>query len=79
MALEPMDVFAEVEADPEYESMVAFWVSAAAFRPLLVLAMLGDRWAAHRTRGPSLDLIALATPVVLWGGWPFFSDFGIIG
>src|SRR6266436_3786306 len=36
MALEPMDVFAEVEANPEYESMrLRFWVSAALSMPLL--------------------------------------------
>src|SRR5690242_7121021 len=43
MALEPMDVFAEVEADPEYDSMRRrFWVSAALSLPVLLLSMLGD-------------------------------------
>src|SRR5712692_10437679 len=41
MALEPMDVFAEVEADPEYDSMrLRFWVSAALSLPVLLLSMV---------------------------------------
>src|ERR1700687_1976836 len=48
MALEPMDVFAEVEADPEYDSMrLRFWVSAALSAPLLVLAMFGESRGLH--------------------------------
>jgi len=50
MALEPRDVFAEVEADPEYDSMrLRFWVSAALSLPLLLLSMPGDHWFACRT------------------------------
>ena len=74
MALEPMDPLAEVEADPEYDSMrMRFWISAALSVPLLVLSMFGEYIGLHLA--PSLhngiELI-LATPVVLWGGWPFF-------
>jgi P-type Cu+ transporter len=77
MALEPMDVFAEVEADPEYDSMrLRFWVSAALSTPLLALAMFGESLGLHIA---PTDLhwieLALATPVVLWGGWPFFHRF----
>src|SRR6202030_111335 len=43
MALEPMEVSAHAEADPEYESMFRrLWVSAAFSIPLLVIAMGGD-------------------------------------
>src|SRR6266403_6369175 len=77
MALEPMDVFAEVEADPEYESMrLRFWVSAALSVPLLVLAMFGESLGLHIS--PAIlhwIEFALATPVLLWGGWPFFQRF----
>src|SRR5579859_255880 len=77
MALEPMDVFAEVEADPEYDSMRRrFWVSAALSVPVLVLSMFGDALGlrmAHSVR--NLIEFVLATPVVLWGGWPFFERF----
>src|ERR1700732_3337837 len=77
MALEPMDVFAEVEADPEYDSMRRrFWVSAVLSVPLLVLAMFGESLGLHLSP-TALHWIelALATPVVLWGGWPFFQRF----
>src|SRR6266446_6696170 len=77
MALEPMDVFAEVEADPEYESMrLRFWVSAALSVPLLVLAMFGESLGVHIAPAVLHWVeFALATPVVLWGGWPFFQRF----
>ena len=77
MALEPMDVFAEVEADPEYESMrLRFWVSAALSLPVLLLSMFGESLGLH-LRPLVLNGIEflLATPVVLWGGWPFFERF----
>jgi Cu+-exporting ATPase len=77
MALEPMDVFAEVEADPEYESMrLRLWVSAALSVPLLVLAMFGESLGLHIAPAVLHWIeFALATPVVLWGGWPFFQRF----
>jgi len=50
MALEPVDVFAEVEADPEYNSMrLRFWVSAALSLPVLLLSMLGESLGLHLT------------------------------
>jgi len=77
MALEPMDVFAEVEAEPEYDSMRRrFWVSAALSLPVLVLSMFGDALGlglSHSIRN-AIEFV-LATPVVLWGGWPFFNRF----
>jgi Cu+-exporting ATPase len=77
MALEPMDVFADVEADPEYDSMrLRFWISAALSLPVLLLSMLGESLGLHL--GPQVRNAIeffLATPVVLWGGWPFFVRF----
>jgi P-type Cu+ transporter len=77
MALEPIDVFAEVEADPEYDSMRRrFWVSAALSLPVLVLSMFGDALGLRFAPGARNAIeFALATPVVLWGGWPFFERF----
>src|SRR5713226_1952570 len=77
MALEPMDVFAEVEADPEYDSMrLRFWVSAALSLPVLMLSMLGESLGLHLTLIVRNGIeFSLATPVVLWGGWPFFQRF----
>jgi Cu+-exporting ATPase len=77
MALEPMDVFAQVEADPEYDSMRRrFWVSAALSLPVLLLSMFGENSGfplASSVRN-GIEFL-LATPVVLWGGWPFFERF----
>jgi len=77
MALEPMDVFAEVEADPEYDSMRRrFWVSGALSLPVLLLAMFADMLGLHVASSIRNWIeFALATPVVLWGGWPFFHRF----
>jgi P-type Cu+ transporter len=77
MALEPMDVFAEVEADPEYDSMrLRFWIGAALSLPVLVLSMFGESLELPLT-GPTQTYVEflLASPVVLWGGWPFFVRF----
>src|SRR6267378_1466427 len=77
MALEPLDVFAEVEADPEYDSMrLRFWVSAALSLPLLLLSMFGESLGVHLAPNVRNEIeFLLATPVVLWGGWPFFQRF----
>jgi Cu+-exporting ATPase len=77
MALEPRDAFAEVAADPEYDSMRRrFWVSTAFSVSVLLIAMFGD--ALQLPLSPVarhwLEFV-LATPVVLWGGWPFFQRF----
>ena len=77
MALEPMDILAEEQADPEYESMrKRFWVSVAFSLPLLVLSMFGEMLALRLQPGTknAIELL-LATPVVLWCGWPFFQRF----
>jgi Cu+-exporting ATPase len=77
MALEPMEVSAEAEVDPEYESMSRrLWVSSALALPLLVIAMAGH-WLPLPFSAETRNWIelALATPVVLWGGWPFFQRF----
>jgi Cu+-exporting ATPase len=77
MALEPMDVIAEEQPDPEYESMrLRFWISAALSLPLLILSMFGEplglRWTS---RTQNVIELLLATPAVLWSGWPFFQRF----
>ena len=70
MALEPREVTGE-ESNVELEEMTRrFWISLALTAPILALMvsefMLGS--------GPALWLqFALSTPVVLWGGWPFFQ------
>jgi P-type Cu+ transporter len=77
MALEPRNVAAE-EKNPELEDMTRrFWVSTALAVPVFVLAMgaeFAPEFAARFISGRALQWLqlALATPVVLWGGWPFF-------
>jgi Cu+-exporting ATPase len=79
MALEPRTVSVEEEQNPELASMTRrFWVSVALTIPILVVAMADVvpglsalmQFASPRT-WQWLEFI-LATPVVLWGGWPFF-------
>src|SRR6266850_2126651 len=78
MALEPMDIVAGEQADPEYDSMrKRLWVSAALSLPLLVFSMAGDALGLQLAAGGvnnGIELL-LASPVVLWGGWPFFERF----
>jgi P-type Cu+ transporter len=77
MALEPMDIVAEEQAEPEYESMrKRFWVSVAFSLALLVLSMFGEMLGLRLQPGTknAIELL-LATPVVLWCGWPFFQRF----
>jgi len=77
MGLEPVDVFAGVEADPEYDSMrKRFMIALVLSAPLLFLAMGGESLLPHAsvTIVQWVELL-LATPVVLWCGWPFFQRF----
>lgn len=77
MALEPMDIVADEEEDHEYASMrLRFWVSAALSLPILILSMFGEMLGLHWP-GSTRNVVQflLATPVVVWGGWPFFQRF----
>ena len=78
MALEPAGIVAGEEDTSELDDMTRrFWASAALTLPLFVYAM-GDLIPGQ----PLMHLVpanwaswlqfALAAPVVLWGGWPFF-------
>jgi P-type Cu+ transporter len=77
MALEPRTVTVE-EDNLELKDMARrFWVSLALSAPLLVLAMaemVVGAPVSHLVSGRLLTWaqLVLATPVVLWGGWPFF-------
>ncbi len=77
MALEPKEVQAGEEKNPELEMMTRrFWICFWMSLPLAVLSMGGKlplfneiaqaSWAGWLQWG-------LATPVVIWGGWPFFQ------
>jgi Cu+-exporting ATPase len=77
MALEPRTVTLE-ERNPELEDMTRrFWWSAAVTTPILALMVsdfLPGRPLHQVVPQGWLNgmLFALASPVVLWGGWPFF-------
>jgi P-type Cu+ transporter len=79
MALEPRTVIADEPENPELVSMTRrFWVCVALTIPVLVLGMsdLIPRQPLQRfftMRSMGWIELALATPVVLWGGWPFFE------
>jgi len=77
MALEPREVTAE-ESNPELDNMTRrLWISVALAAPMLALmvsAFLPDLPMQHlfSTRVWAWIEFALATPVVLWCGLPFF-------
>src|SRR5256712_13224458 len=65
MALEPEMALVEEEANPELPDMTRrFWIAAGLSVPVFVLGM--------SERLPIVQLI-LATPAVLWAGWPLFQ------
>jgi Cu+-exporting ATPase len=77
MALEPRAVAAEETENPELVDMRRrFWVGVASSAPLVLVAMahvLPFGWVHALVMSPVRPWIelALATPVVLWCGWPF--------
>ncbi|MEO7027224.1 MAG: copper-translocating P-type ATPase [Caulobacteraceae bacterium] len=79
MTLEPVVVTATEQADPELKDMSwRFWVGLALAAPLLLLDMGGHLFggAFHRIVPAGVASwveFALATPVVLWAGFPFFQ------
>jgi P-type Cu+ transporter len=79
MALEPRTASVAEEANPELGSMTRrFWVCLALTLPVFLLAMsemIPGQPLQHTfsARLLSLAQLALASPVVLWGGWPFFE------
>ncbi|HEX5185008.1 MAG TPA: heavy metal translocating P-type ATPase [Allosphingosinicella sp.] len=78
MALEPLEPTLDEGPNPELIDMNRrFWVSAALSAPLFLLAMGMDLldWRLLPMRTFVWLQIALSTPVVLWGGWPFFQRF----
>jgi P-type Cu+ transporter len=79
MALEPRVVTLAEEENPELKDMTRrFWISVALAAPVFLLTMgghLGGHSLDWLLMSPWLNWMemALATPVVLWAGWPFFE------
>jgi Cu+-exporting ATPase len=78
MALEPRTVTVEEGSNPELTDMTRrFWVGLVLSLPVFVLAM-ADMLPGRPLHVLDMRLVnwvqmALATPVVLWCGWPFFE------
>jgi Cu+-exporting ATPase len=76
MALEPKTVTSSQEENPELRDMTRrFWTSVMLGVPLVAYAMLrmGPLAHAFTPRTGTWVEFALATPIVLWCGWPFFE------
>ncbi|MGB5338106.1 MAG: heavy metal translocating P-type ATPase [Gammaproteobacteria bacterium] len=77
MALEPRTVQAEEDTSELDDMTRRLRVSAALALPVFLLAMLADLAPGLLPAGLSMEAVqwiefVLATPVVIWGGWPFF-------
>lgn len=77
MALEPLLFDAEAGPNPELADMSRrFWLGLALSLPVLALEMGGHLTGLIETLGRQNSnwiQLGLATPVVLWAGWPFFE------
>ena len=76
MALEADVVTADAAPNPELADMVRrFWLGLALALPVFMLEMGGHLFDLHGWIAPQTSnwvQLVLATPVVLWAGWPFF-------
>ena len=76
MTLEPLVASSEVEPNAELVDMTKrFWVGLALTAPVLVLEMGGHFFNLHHLiaqQASNWAQLVLATPVVIWAGWPFF-------
>jgi Cu+-exporting ATPase len=77
MALEPEVATLETGPSPELADMSRrFWIGLVLSIPVLALEMGGHLTNLHMILGPQTSnwlQLVLATPVVLWAGWPFFE------
>jgi Cu+-exporting ATPase len=77
MALESRSIVVEEKNAELIDMSRRFWVSTLLALPVFVLAMLTDMAPGLFADSLSMQTLQwiqflLATPVVLWGGWPFF-------
>lgn len=77
MALEPMMPTADAGPNPELRDMSRrFWIGLVLALPVLALEMGRHIFNVDALVAPHINAwvqFALATPVVLWAGWPFFE------
>jgi Cu+-exporting ATPase len=77
MALEAMTVGVEEKSEELIDMSRRFWLCSVLAIPVFILAMVADMMPMWLPDWLSLQTVqwiefGLATPVVLWGGWPFF-------
>ena len=75
MALEPVHISEGAEDDSEYKDLLRrLWLSTALSVPLVFMTMGGRHLIQSQSLLSQLKWfeIVFASPVVLWGGWPFF-------
>jgi Cu+-exporting ATPase len=77
MTLEPVTFSVEEKNEELIDMSRRFWVCTVLALPVFFLAMIADMMPAWLPNWLSMQAVqwvefALATPVVLWGGWPFF-------
>ena len=76
MALEPILATADAGPNPELVDMTRrFWIGLVLSIPVVALEMGGHLTNLHMLLGQALSnwiQFVIATPVVLWAGWPFF-------
>ena len=77
MALEPRNVVVEERNEELIDMTRRFWVSSVLALPVFILAMIADLAPSWLPAGLSPQAVqwtefVLATPVVVWGGWPFY-------
>lgn len=77
MALEPVLASDQGAESPELRDMTRrFWIGLALTLPVFVLEMGAHLFNIHHWVPPQVSnwvQLLLATPVVLWAGWPFFA------
>jgi Cu+-exporting ATPase len=83
MALEPKEITLDDQPDPEFADMKRrFWISAVLTLPVFAIAMaemfvnFNSLLNLPHGQAGAISMwiqFVLATPVVLWGGWPFFQ------
>mgnify|MGYP003640040461 FL=1 len=76
MGLEPEEVTADAGPSAELTDMTRrFWIGLVFALPVFLMEMGGHLFGIHQLMAPQLSnwlQLVLATPVVLWAGWPFF-------
>ncbi|NOQ90341.1 MAG: heavy metal translocating P-type ATPase [Gammaproteobacteria bacterium] len=77
MVLEPKTVAVEEKNEELIDMTRRFWASTVLALPVFILAMIADLAPALIPDGLTMQKVqwiefVLATPVVIWGGWPFY-------